>query len=161
MEISELNPFEFLASQFPGFAAESLAEVYFANGGELNLTNDMLSRLEALSTAPNLSALDFPALPENESTPSFNSSSSISSRGAIDFASAVKTLASPNIWKYYRNGSSNTSIRSSRSSLVLATSYTSSQGRGTYGDRVQSRGQLMQLLSGLKLEKQLVKPLRQ
>ncbi|KAI7998173.1 Polyadenylate-binding protein-interacting protein 7 [Camellia lanceoleosa] len=74
-ENTEMNPLEFLASQFPGFAAESLAEVYVANGGDLNLTIEMLTQLElqddgglnqnfnpkALS-APNLSALDFPVL---------------------------------------------------------------------------------------------------
>ncbi|KAF5940428.1 hypothetical protein HYC85_021595 [Camellia sinensis] len=74
-ENTEMNPLEFLASQFPGFAAESLAEVYVTNGGDLNLTIEMLTQLElqddgglnqnfnpkALS-APNLSALDFPVL---------------------------------------------------------------------------------------------------
>lgn len=43
---ADLNPLEFLASQFPGFAAESLAEVYYANGGDLNLTIEMLTQLE-------------------------------------------------------------------------------------------------------------------
>ncbi|KAJ0706451.1 putative polyadenylate-binding protein-interacting protein/7, CUE [Helianthus annuus] len=75
MEGTDVNSFEFLASQFPGFAAESLAEVYYANGCDLNLTIEMLTQLElqvdnglnpnlnarALS-APNLSALDFPTL---------------------------------------------------------------------------------------------------
>ncbi|KAM0011302.1 putative polyadenylate-binding protein-interacting protein/7, CUE [Helianthus debilis subsp. tardiflorus] len=75
MEGIDVNSFEFLASQFPGFAAESLAEVYYANGCDLNLTIEMLTQLElqvdnglnpnlnarALS-APNLSALDFPTL---------------------------------------------------------------------------------------------------
>lgn len=76
MEGTEVNPLEFLASQFAGFAAESLADVYFANGGDLNLTIEMLTQLElqvdggglnqnlnskALSS-PNLSAMDFPAL---------------------------------------------------------------------------------------------------
>lgn len=45
-ESDMLNPVEFLALQFPGFAAESLAEVYFANGGDLNLTVEMLTQLE-------------------------------------------------------------------------------------------------------------------
>ncbi|KAJ0752407.1 putative polyadenylate-binding protein-interacting protein/7, CUE [Helianthus annuus] len=77
MEGTDVNSFEFLASQFPGFAAESVAEVYYANGCDLNLTIEMLTQLElqvdnglnpnlnlnarALS-APNLSALDFPTL---------------------------------------------------------------------------------------------------
>lgn len=43
---TDMNPLEFLASQFPGFAAESLAEVYFTNGCDLNLTIEMLTQLE-------------------------------------------------------------------------------------------------------------------
>lgn len=43
---TDINPVEFLAAQFPGFAAESLAEVYFANGCDLNLTIEMLAQLE-------------------------------------------------------------------------------------------------------------------
>lgn len=44
----DVNPLEFLASQFPGFAAESLAEVYFANRCDLNLTIEMLTQLEVM-----------------------------------------------------------------------------------------------------------------
>ncbi|PWA54144.1 CTC-interacting domain 7 [Artemisia annua] len=77
MENTEVNPIEFLASQFAGFAAESLADVYFANGGDLNLTIEMLTQLELqvdggfnqnqnlnskVLSAPNLSSMDFPAL---------------------------------------------------------------------------------------------------
>lgn len=40
------NPLEFLASLFPGFASESLAEVYFANGCDFHLTIEMLTQLE-------------------------------------------------------------------------------------------------------------------
>ncbi|GFY95181.1 hypothetical protein Acr_10g0005660 [Actinidia rufa] len=72
-ENMEMNPLDFLALQFPGFATASLAEVYFANGSDLNLTIEMLNQLElqvdsgldqnlnskALS-APNPSTLDFP-----------------------------------------------------------------------------------------------------
>ncbi|XP_051151181.1 LOW QUALITY PROTEIN: polyadenylate-binding protein-interacting protein 7 [Andrographis paniculata] len=75
LDSADINPIEFFASQSPGFAAESLAEVYFANGSELNLTIEMLTQLElqvdgglnetlyskTLST-PKLSTLDFPAL---------------------------------------------------------------------------------------------------
>lgn len=43
---TDINPAEFLASQFPGFSAQSLAEVYFANGCDLNLTIEMLTQLE-------------------------------------------------------------------------------------------------------------------
>ncbi|KAK4419893.1 Polyadenylate-binding protein-interacting protein 7 [Sesamum alatum] len=179
LENADVSPLEFLASQFPGFATESLSEVYFANGGDLNLTIEMLTQLElqvdggglnqtlnskALST-PNLSALDFPALTATdgqndlakfdlhqnvgpyrssgkESTLLFRSSSSIPSRGATDFASAVKKLASQDssIWKFDRNGSPDTSIGSSRNSQVLGSAYNNSQARGIYGDRLQNRG---------------------
>ncbi|XP_010527063.1 PREDICTED: polyadenylate-binding protein-interacting protein 7-like isoform X2 [Tarenaya hassleriana] len=76
----EVNPLEFLASQFPGFAAESLAEVYFAYGCDLHMTIEMLTQLELqvdgglnqnLSpktlSAPNLTATDFPALTISDS----------------------------------------------------------------------------------------------
>ncbi|KAL2489585.1 CTC-interacting domain 7 [Forsythia ovata] len=182
LDNTDVNPIDFLASQFPGFAAESLAEVYFANGGDLNLTIEMLTQLElqvdgfnqnlnsnALS-APNLSALDFPALSgtdgqnglpkftgddlqqnsspyrssEKESALLFRSSSSTASRGAVDFASAVRKMApqDSSIWKYGTNASSGTSIGSgsSRSSQVPMSSYNSGQGRSIYGDRLQSRG---------------------
>ncbi|CAI9771488.1 unnamed protein product [Fraxinus pennsylvanica] len=181
LDNTDVNPIYFLASQFPGFAAESLAEVYFANGGDLNLTIEMLTQLElqvdggfnqnrnskALST-PNLSALDFPALsgtdgqnglpkftgddlqqnispyqsPEKESALLFRSSSSLASRGAIDFASAVRKMApqDSSIWKYGTNVSSTASIGSSRSSQVPISSYNSGQGRNIYGNRLQNRG---------------------
>ncbi|KAL2346620.1 hypothetical protein Fmac_000620 [Flemingia macrophylla] len=70
-----LNPLEFLASLFPGFAVESLAEVYYAHGCDLHLTTEMLNQLELqvdgsfnqnlnskTMSAPNLSVMDFPAL---------------------------------------------------------------------------------------------------
>ncbi|KAE9585665.1 hypothetical protein Lal_00009989 [Lupinus albus] len=176
---ASLNPLEFLASLFPGFASESLAEVYFANGCDLHLTVDMLTQLElqvedsfnqqtskALS-APNLTAMDFPALtsPNGQITSAkyatdnaqqsgnpylssgkdklmFRTSSSIPSRGAIDFASAVRKLASQDsgIWKYNRNGSGDASTGSSRSLNVLAGACNGVQGKGNFGDRSQNRG---------------------
>lgn len=45
----QINPLDFLATEFPGFAAESLAEVYYANQCDLNLTMDMLTQLEVCS----------------------------------------------------------------------------------------------------------------
>ncbi|KAJ7966343.1 Polyadenylate-binding protein-interacting protein 7 [Quillaja saponaria] len=178
---TDMNPVEFLASQFPGFAAESLAEVYFANGCDLNLTIEMLTQLElqvdgsfsqnlsskTLST-PNLNAMDFPALntPDGANVPAkyagdtvqqsgnpyrssdkeemlfFKSSSSIPSSEAIDFASAVRKLASQDsgMWKYDRNDSTDVTIGSSRSSHVLGSAYDSGLGRGIYVDRLQNRG---------------------
>ncbi|KAL3500867.1 hypothetical protein ACH5RR_039960 [Cinchona calisaya] len=178
---ADLNPLDFLASQFPGFAAESVAEVYFANGGDLNLTIEMLTQLElqvdgglnqntnskALS-APNLNGMDFPALStlggqndmakfpgddlqqntrpyrssEKDNLLLFKSGSSIPSRGAIDFASAVRKMAPQDsgMWKYDRNGSADANAGSSRGSHMLASSYNGRQVRGIYNDRLQSRG---------------------
>lgn len=116
-------------------------------------------------SAPNLGAQDFPALAEGHSgAPKysvdefqqsvnphrasdkenllfFNSSSSIPSRGPIDFVSAVRKMASQDtgMWKYDRNGSADVSIGSSRSSHVLASAYNGSQGRAIHGDRLQGR----------------------
>ncbi|XP_061350398.1 polyadenylate-binding protein-interacting protein 7-like [Gastrolobium bilobum] len=177
---TDLNPLEFLASIFPGFASESLAEVYFANGCDLHLTIEMLTQLEIqvdgsfsqnLSpktlSAPNLSAMDFPALnsPNGQATSAkyaadnvqqsgnpylssdkdmlmFKSSSSIPSRGGVDFASAVRKLAAEDsgIWKYDRNDSGDASSGSSRSLNALASAYNGGQGRSNFGDRLQSRG---------------------
>jgi hypothetical protein len=172
---TEINPLQFLVAQFPGFAAESLADVYFANGGDLNLTIEMLTQLELqvdggfsqnlnskVLPAPNLSELDFPALSAQESQSgllkysgddspyrsankdnmlSSKSNYSIPTRGAIDFASAVRKMSSQesNMWKYDRNGSADASVGSSRSAHVLASSYNGGQVRGIYGDKVQSR----------------------
>ncbi|KAF4386328.1 hypothetical protein G4B88_003545 [Cannabis sativa] len=181
VEDNDINPVEFLASQFPGFAAESLAEVYFANGCDLNLTVEMLIQLEhqvdngfspnpspKTLSSPNLTAMDFPALnptdgqnvsrkytgdefqqsgypyrsSDKESLLLFKSSSSIPSRGSVDFATAVRKLAAQDSggWKYERNNSTDAAIGSSRSGHSLASNYSSGHGRGTYGDRLQSRG---------------------
>lgn len=178
-EDTDINPLEFLASQFPGFAAESLAEVYFANACDLNLTIEMLIQLELqvdggfnqnltpkTLSAPNLSAMEFPALsPDGQNGPRkyagdelqqsgnpfrssdkdnmllFKSSSSVPSRGGIDFASAVRKLAAQDsgAWKYERNSSTDAAIGSSRSAHTLTSTYSSGHGRGTYSDRAQSR----------------------
>ncbi|GMH11769.1 hypothetical protein Nepgr_013610 [Nepenthes gracilis] len=178
-ENHNVNLLEFLASKFPGFAIDSLAEVYFANCCDLHLTIEMLTQLELQVdggfnlnmnskelSAPNLSSLDFPALPHNktglpkysgdevqqtvncdrsldkDNMFSYKSSSSLSSRGSTDFASAVKKLASQDsgLWKYDRNDSADASVGSSRTSLNLATSYSSGLARSEYGDRLLSCG---------------------
>uniref|UniRef100_A0A0D6QXS5 Smr domain-containing protein n=1 Tax=Araucaria cunninghamii TaxID=56994 RepID=A0A0D6QXS5_ARACU len=74
-----MNPVEYLATQFPDFAAESLAGIYYASGGDLNLTMEMLTQLELQedagsnhsfntksSSTPNLTSMDFPALSSAE-----------------------------------------------------------------------------------------------
>ncbi|XP_076947710.1 polyadenylate-binding protein-interacting protein 7-like [Bidens hawaiensis] len=45
-ESTEVNPLDFLASQFAGSTAESLADAYFANAGKLNLTTERLAQIE-------------------------------------------------------------------------------------------------------------------
>ena len=40
------DPISVLSTKFPGFASESLAEIYYANGGDLGLTMEMLTELE-------------------------------------------------------------------------------------------------------------------
>lgn len=75
MDNNGINPVELLSTEFPGFAAESLAGIYLASGGDLNLTIEMLTQLEIQedtgphnsfatksSSAPNLTSMDFPAL---------------------------------------------------------------------------------------------------
>ncbi|KAG4382570.1 hypothetical protein GLYMA_14G106500v4 [Glycine max] len=176
---TDLNPLEFLASLFPGFASESLSEVFFANGCDLHLTIEMLTQLEIqvdssfnqnpspkTLSSPNLSAMDFPALTSSNGQNAskyaadnvqqsgnpylssdkdmlmFKSGSSIPSRGAVDFASAVRKLASQDsgIWKYDKNGSGDASTGSSRSLNALASAYNGGQGRVNNGDRLQNRG---------------------
>ncbi|KAH9320723.1 hypothetical protein KI387_015362, partial [Taxus chinensis] len=76
---SGINPVELLSTEFPGFAAESLAGIYYASGGDLSLTMEMLTQLELQedtvsqhsfstksSSAPNLTSMDFPALSNAE-----------------------------------------------------------------------------------------------
>lgn len=43
---ADLCRLEFLASQFPSFSAESIADAYLSSGGDLNLTINVLTQLE-------------------------------------------------------------------------------------------------------------------
>nr|CAB3469882.1 unnamed protein product [Digitaria exilis] len=121
-----VDPLEYLASQFPGFSAESLAELYYANGCDFNHTIEILTQLEMqvdpatnhamnlAPRAPNFSTGDFPALPTAEDQNGFSKGnvdvlgmfngrgSSTISGGPGDFVSAVRKLASQNSgnWKF-------------------------------------------------------------
>ncbi|KAK1263889.1 hypothetical protein QJS04_geneDACA013510 [Acorus gramineus] len=155
---------EYLTSQFPGFSAESLADVYYANQCNLSSTIEMLTQLELQvddgfnpnldtnTSAPSLTALDFPALPvpdaqnglsmyaEDDLQQVANNRSGPSGmlRNPPDFASAVRKIASQDPhWKYERNGSTDGNIGSSRSQQLLASSY-GAQGRSFHGDKSQS-----------------------
>lgn len=78
IEMRDIDPIDLLASEFPGFAAESLADIFSANGGDLSLTIEMLTELELQEDAfpahmsqsqtsfSNLSMRDFPALAGTE-----------------------------------------------------------------------------------------------
>lgn len=46
LENSVTDPIEYLSSQFPGFATQSLADVYYGNECDLNLTIEILTQLE-------------------------------------------------------------------------------------------------------------------
>ncbi|GAB4833090.1 hypothetical protein Ancab_007149 [Ancistrocladus abbreviatus] len=46
LENSDMNTLQFLVAKFPGFAADSVAEVYFANCCDMQLTIEMLTQLE-------------------------------------------------------------------------------------------------------------------
>ena len=72
----------------------------------------------------------------------FKSRSSLPSRGAIDFASAVRKMASQDsgVWKYDKNGSADSTVGSSRSSHGSANTYSAAPGRGVYANRLQTRG---------------------
>ncbi|XP_057799914.1 polyadenylate-binding protein-interacting protein 7-like [Salvia miltiorrhiza] len=75
LDNADLCRLEFLASQFPSFSAESIAEAYLSNGGDLNLTINVLTQLELrvdggsnqtrspmAFSSPNLSASKLPTL---------------------------------------------------------------------------------------------------
>lgn len=69
-----IDPVDLLVNEFPGFAAQSLADILSANGGDLSLTIEMLTQLELQDDivpvrqlqsqiqTPNLNMMDFPAL---------------------------------------------------------------------------------------------------
>ncbi|CAI9755760.1 unnamed protein product [Fraxinus pennsylvanica] len=161
MDSTEAKSLDFLASQFPGLTAESLAELQ-VNGGLKQNQN-----LKPLSL-PSLTAFDLPAISltdsqyslpkfsrddlqqnispyrisEKERTGLFRSSSSIPSGGDADFALTFRKMTSQDslIGKFDLNGSSGSSIGSGRSSQVPTGFYNSGQGKGVYIDNLQNRG---------------------
>ncbi|KAJ4792739.1 CTC-interacting domain 7 [Rhynchospora pubera] len=105
---ASFDPVDYLVSQFPGFSAQSLADLYCANGYDLNITIETLIQLEIQvdsgahptsnlnSAAPSFTMGDFPALPtaENETILSnVNRPPLITSTGT-NFASAVRKVNS-------------------------------------------------------------------
>jgi len=92
--------------------------------------------------ADNVQQSGIPYISSDKDMLMFKSGSSIPSRGSVDFASAVRKLASQDsgIWKYDKNGSGDASTGSSRSLNALASAYNGGQGRVNNGDRLQNRG---------------------
>ncbi|KAJ6805578.1 polyadenylate-binding protein-interacting protein 7-like isoform X1 [Iris pallida] len=118
VEEAATNPLVFLASRYPGFSAERLADVYYANGCNLNLTMEMLRQLELQGDGgfgQSTEVLDSPRL------------------GTRDFSvlSAVEA----------HNGlsSSNSTAGPSKSSQLIASSF-NGHGKLLYGDKSQSFG---------------------
>ncbi|KAG0628977.1 hypothetical protein M758_1G067500 [Ceratodon purpureus] len=126
-----IDPIAVLANEFPGFASESLAEIYYANGGDLALTMDMLTELElqnegamakqfqAPPTPAPPSSRDFPALAGLETITGSQLSGRASlgeSRSVPDFAAAVRKQAAQQAaqLQFERNGGVDFSLGAGR-----------------------------------------------
>lgn len=137
-EDASFNTMEFLTYQFPGFAAESLADVYYANGCDLSLTIEMLTQLELQSNVnmsetastkspepPNFDVHDFPALPSESNDPSLPNKYNLSSnffQGTTDFASTVRKRSLQEDSMNHKH-SADRNLSSRRSSEVVNKSY--------------------------------------
>ncbi|XP_020256938.1 polyadenylate-binding protein-interacting protein 7-like isoform X1 [Asparagus officinalis] len=165
-EHTAIEQVEFLSSQFPSFSSESLAEMHYANGCDLNVTIEMLSQLElqgdgGLSknlysksvSAPSLSKLDFQSLSVAEARSGlsnytgdfhqvpepYRSTSSVF-RGSTDYVSTARknsSLDSSN-WKPGRNGNPDGIISSSRSAQLIANPSYNGHGKLLYGNKSPS-----------------------
>ncbi|XP_072977542.1 polyadenylate-binding protein-interacting protein 7-like [Typha angustifolia] len=152
IEDAAINSMKFLSAKFPGFASQSLADVFYGNGCDLNLTVELLTQLEnqvdggvgqnmnSKSFAPpSPSMLDFSSLTIADSQNDYlkfymedtqqaaNMYKSPSSIVSGDTYSALpeRELASLDArhWRYRRDGSSVSSGGSSRSSQHLTSSF--------------------------------------
>ncbi|KAH8939509.1 hypothetical protein BDL97_15G040500 [Sphagnum fallax] len=158
-DLGEIDPINLLTAEFPGFASESLAEIYYANGGDLSLTMEMLTELEnegvsaakqfqAPPTQTPLSPRDFPALPAfdnlNASLLSSRATGAIvgESRTTPDFVAAVRKQAAQQAaqLQYERNGGVDLSLGALRGGI----SQTQGVGgflrdaRGSHGERLEA-----------------------
>ncbi|KAG1366374.1 polyadenylate-binding protein-interacting protein 7 [Cocos nucifera] len=158
----------------------SLADVYYGNGCDLNLTIEILTQLElqvdgGFNQNPNTKSLatpslSIPALPvadaqngllkytgeDKQQTPNTYRSASSIFRGDRDFASTVRKIATQSNGHcgYERNGSAEGVLCSTRSSQLLVSSY--GHGKMAYGDKLQSSGATQATPVWLELEKQWV-----
>ncbi|XP_024373730.1 polyadenylate-binding protein-interacting protein 7 [Physcomitrium patens] len=123
-----IDPVTVLATEFPGFASDSLAEIYYANGGDLALTVDMLTELELQNEGASTkqfqpsptpaptppSPRDFPALAGHEKIS--GRASLGESRSVPDFAAAVRKQAAQQAvqLQFERNGGVDLSMGAQR-----------------------------------------------
>ncbi|KAG6389324.1 hypothetical protein SASPL_150792 [Salvia splendens] len=165
LDNADLYRLEFLASQFPSFSAESIADAYLSNGGDLNLTINVLTQLElrvdgdstqilsskAFST-PNISASSLPPLhvPNGSRKLAGDYQQNVSPNWSTDSSRQMRsfsTIPSPHFSPTARRTASQESSiwkydrnGSSDARQVLASAYNSGQTNSIYGDRLQSQG---------------------
>ncbi|KAJ6816522.1 polyadenylate-binding protein-interacting protein 7-like isoform X1 [Iris pallida] len=116
IEEAGINPLVFLTSRYPGFSADRLADVYYANGCNLNLAMEMLHQLELQGDggfSQSTEVFDTPRL----ITPDFS---------VLPVVEAHNGLPS-----------SNSSAGSSKSSRLLASSF-NGHGKLLFGDKTRS-----------------------
>ncbi|KAG0482727.1 hypothetical protein HPP92_010811 [Vanilla planifolia] len=168
MEDSAINHVEFLALQFLGFSAQSLADIYCANGCDLNMTTEVLTQLELqfdggfmqnlnskAAADPSLVIRDFPAFPGRnaqnvfskyskdnmQQTQNLYRSSSSIFHGAPDFSSAFRKLSSQGCgtWKYERSDPTD-AVGGSHGVSPLLNSSWKIQGKSISGKKFQGFG---------------------
>ncbi|KAH8964399.1 hypothetical protein BDL97_04G065300 [Sphagnum fallax] len=151
-DLGEIDPVNLLTAEFPGFASESLAEIYYANGGDLSLTMEMLTELELQNEGGSAkqfqspptqvppSPRDFPALSAfenlNASSLSTRATGTVvgDSRATPDFVAAVRKQAAQQAaqLQFEQNGTVDLSMGALRGA--------SSQGQGVGGFLRDARG---------------------
>lgn len=151
------DPVDYLVSQFPGFSSQSLADLYHANGYDLNVTIETLIQLEMQvdsgahptsnlnSAAPSFTMGDFPALPgaETERILSNTNRAPIMTTAGSNFASAVRKV-NPSDLRHGRLENKNateygTSIGSSQLSQISPRPYNSSL-KSALGNKIPGGG---------------------
>ncbi|XP_047313571.1 polyadenylate-binding protein-interacting protein 7-like isoform X2 [Impatiens glandulifera] len=152
VEVPNVSPFELLTLQFPTVSTDSLAELYFSNGCDLNLTFEALNQRELQGerriSDPIFGMPDYPSLAAGAESPPGRYSTSgeetlaqpLVYRRAHDRAALASTSAlirnmlshDSNIGRYDRNASTDATGGSSYPHLF-------GQARGTTGDGFQIR----------------------
>lgn len=166
MEDSAINHVQFLALQFPGFSADRLADLYYANACDLNMTIEILTQLElqidaGIAENQNFNVVaspsgrtDFHAHTGTNSqigfsryngdnmhkNKTFNLRPSTVYRGAPDCISAVGNFASQNdgTWKPERNPMS--PVGGSRGNSQLLNIAYESQAKLVFDNKLQGFG---------------------